>query len=163
MQLYLTVGKLTVYEDKSTTPVSYVWHGGMQIDCDGSGGNPDRDPCWQSDTSLHSGGRALNAYKVPFVVVPPEVRRGVPGIVLGCAAQVSYNGKTIDAVVGDIGPSAKAQGERYNVGEASVHAAYLLGIPHHPRHGGVEEGVTYRIFPGQAAEVLDVIYHLVAM
>src|SRR5437899_8982203 len=48
----------------------------------------------------------LNADVDRYIVVPPAIRNGVKGIVIGCQAQVvnTKNGLQSDAVVGDIGP-----------------------------------------------------------
>src|SRR5262245_17892923 len=85
------------------------WTAKMAVDCDGSGGNPDNDPYYQDDTSLHYRGEALDAYAVPFIVVPPSVRNGVKPVVMGCQAVVInlVNGLCTPAVVGDQGPSSK--------------------------------------------------------
>jgi hypothetical protein len=127
------------------------------IDADGAGGNIWRDPDFQPETSLKlPSGKSLNANQVPFIVVPPAIIRGVQDIVLGCAARVTYKGKTITAVVGDIGPKAK-------LGELSVCAAKLLGIPCSPIHGGITpHHVFYEIWPGVSTEFDGVAYALQA-
>lgn len=111
------------------------------------------DPDWQNDTALHHGDNALDATKVPFIVVPPIIRKGVVGIVLGCQAAVAYNGKTCSAVVGDIGPHDK-------LGEISVACAEALGIPSSPIDGGVDSGVSYHLLPGVPAVVDGITYNL---
>lgn len=129
------------------------------IDCDGSGGNPDNDPYFQPDTSLHRNGQALNAYRENFIVVPPSIINGVRPIVLGCKAAVLYRetGKMIDAVVGDIGPRRK-------LGELSVAAARALGMSGNPNTGGEDDfrQVVYLLWPGIAAVVDGVQYNLQA-
>jgi|SRR6516164_7474254 hypothetical protein len=132
------------------------WTANMAIDCDGSGGNPDNDPYYQPDTSLHYNGKALNAYEVPFIVVPPAVINCVKPVVLGCMAVVVNlkNGMATQAVVGDVGPSSK-------IGEASCYCAELVGLDGNPNHGGCDENcIRYMIFPGEAAEVDGVTYKL---
>jgi hypothetical protein len=113
------------------------------IDADGSGPSLG-DPDFQSNTSLHLDGKALDATKVRYIVVPPSIISAVTPRVLGCQAHVSFQGKTVDAVVGDVGP-------RHKIGEISVKCAQDLGIPHSPTKGGVPLGVHYEIKPGQAA------------
>jgi hypothetical protein len=115
------------------------------IDADGSGPSLG-DPDFQNDTSRHLHGKALDATKVRYIVVPPSIIRAVTPIVLGCQAHVSFRGKTVDAVVGDVGPEEK-------IGEISVKCAADLGIKDSPTHGGVSGGVHYEIIPGQAAMV----------
>jgi ribosomal 50S subunit-recycling heat shock protein len=97
--------------------------------------------------------RYVDAASIPYVVVNPIVRKAAKGIVLGCAARVTYKEKTIEAVVADVGPRTK-------IGEISVAAAEMLGIPWNPRTGGVESGVLYEIFPGKAALINGEQYDL---
>lgn len=90
--------------------------------------------------------RYLDSEKVRFVVVPGPLRMKVRGVVLGCRATVTRpsNGASVEAVVGDIGPST-------HLGEASIAAARALGIPSSPKTGGVVSGLVYTIYPGEAA------------
>ena len=123
------------------------------IDADGSGpshGDPDK----QDDTSLHHNGQPLNADVDQYIVVPPAIISGVKPIVLGSQAHVTFGGKTVPAVVGDIGPHRK-------LGEISVACARALSIPSSPVSGGVDEHVVeYVIEPGVAADVNGVNYQL---
>jgi hypothetical protein len=134
--------------------------GDMDIDCDGSGGNPHHDPCFQPDTTLHYParpsklGKPLCAEKVPYVVVPPIVVRGTRCIVMGSLCEVTYRDKMAFAVVGDSGPTSK-------VGEGSPRLAELLGINSNPNHGGVDEfAVTYKIHVGVPAIINGITYQL---
>ena|SRR5438105_5764339 len=125
------------------------------IDADGSGPSHG-DPDWQNDTTLHHNGRALNADVDQYIVVPPAIISGVGPIVLGSQAHVTntLNGKSCEAVVGDIGPHRK-------LGEISVACAKALGIPSSPVSGGVDEHVVkYVIEPGVPAVVNGVTYQL---
>lgn len=145
---------VTVHDDGG---VSYVtpW---FRVDGDGDPTNAFRDPCWQADTSLHGpDGRAVNALTVPFGVVNPIVQAAVPGIVLGCEGIASYRGKSVAFVVADVGPRKK-------IGEGSVRLAELLGMPRSAVTGGQEGGVvSWRFYPGKAAEIDGVKYELKAM
>jgi hypothetical protein len=132
--------------------------GSQRHDCDGSGGNPDNDPYYQDDTSLHYKGKALNAYEVPFVVVPPLVIGCVLPIVLGCQGVCVNlkNGLSTPTVTGDIGPSAK-------IGEMSCECAARVGLSGNPNHGGTSENIIcYCIWPGIAALVDGIVYDLQA-
>lgn len=86
----------------------------------------------------------LNAETECFVVVPRKFVRSVAGIVLGCRCLVTNtgNGKTCEAVVGDIGP---------DFGEASIATAHALDVPGGPKAGGISTGITYQFFPGVPA------------
>lgn len=81
----------------------------------------------------------------PYIVVPPLVVQHTRGIVRGCLARVSYQGKSVDCVVADRGP-------RNLAGELSIAAAMMLGIPASPRRGGLDKvQVLYELWPGIAA------------
>lgn len=84
----------------------------------------------------------LDSETEDYIVVPPLIISGVKGVVRGAKAKVSYNGKTVDAVVGDKGPARKT-------GEISISLARKLGIPFSPKHGGIDKAeVFYEIWPG---------------
>ena len=104
----------------------------------------------------------VDSATVPFVVVPSMIVSGVPGIVLGCRAVVTNmgNGKTVEAVVADRGPSQK-------LGEISLACARAIGVPvneaaRHPANSGGTDSQTirYQLFPGTAAIVGGVTYPL---
>lgn len=87
----------------------------------------------------------VDAETIPYVVVPPLIVQSVEGVVRGCRARVTFQGKTIDCVVADLGPRTK-------IGELSIAAAKALGIPSSPRNGGREVAdVEYELWPGIAA------------
>lgn len=115
--------------------------GDMDIDCDGSGGNPHGDRFFAPDTTLHFQGHALNAEKIPFIVLPPEIIDLVPGKMLGAKSRMSYRGKSVDTVVGDVGPHNKA-------GEGSPAAAQAVDIPSNPNTGGIDDPhVLFEVWP----------------
>jgi len=130
---------ITLNEDGSVE-----WDSKGAVDDDGSGGNAWGDPDFQPSTSFRQDGQSLNAETENYVVVPPAVLEGVAPIVLGCQAEVSYGGKTVQAVVGDIGPHAK-------LGENSVALYRALGLLDSPLSGGVDSGMHTKIWPGTPA------------
>ena len=71
----------------------------------------------------------VDSETIPYVVIPPLIIQKTKGIVRGCRARVTFNGKSVDCVVADRGPSAK-------IGELSIAAARAVGIPSSPRNGG---------------------------
>ena len=150
VSIYRFVDDITAFE-------TVLFTAGARIDCDGSGGNPDHDPYFQDDTTLHGpDGKALNAYKTPFIVVPPVVCKRTKGIVLGATALVKnvFNNHTCVAVVGDIGP-------RHKIGEMSPACAVALGLDGNPNHGGTSSKcIEYEIQVGKPAEVNGVQYKL---
>jgi Fungal chitosanase of glycosyl hydrolase group 75 len=133
-----------------------VFRADADIDCDGSGGNPDDDPYFQPDTTLHRDGEALNAYEEPFIVVPPVVCRKTTGIVLGSLALVENinTGEICFAVVGDLGPSRK-------VGELSPACAEQISVDPNPVTGGEQRNIIrYSIFVGVPAVINGLKYVL---
>ena len=113
---------------------------------------------WYSSTTYSWKGRPLetryvDSTAVPYVVVNPHVRAKAKGAVIGCKARVTYKDKTIDAVVADISGGN-------DIGEMSIAAAQLLGIPSSLRKGGTESGVTFEFWPDQAAVVNGETYPL---
>ena len=98
--------------------------------------------------------RAVDAWSVPYVVVNPHVQYNATGVVLGCLATVAYQGRSIEAVVADVGPGNR-------IGEISVAAAKALNIPSSPLSGGVSGfEVSYTLYPGKAAVINGVTYPL---
>lgn len=98
----------------------------------------------------------VDSETVPYIVVPPQIIQRTKGAVLGCKAQVTHlkNGRLVEAVVADVGPRSK-------VGELSIEAARVLGIPSSPRRGGEDRPVLkYELWPGVPALVNGCRYAL---
>lgn len=133
-----------------------------------------RDPCpgaFVSPTSLHLLARDgsplpssdpfkyVDAETVPGIVVSPKIILAVPGLVLGCRARITWRGRSIEAVVFDVGPRSKC-------GEISIGAAKAfrdLGMSASARSGGIEENeVGYELWPGVPAVVNGITYPLQA-
>ena len=130
----------------------------FRVDGDGDPDNTFHDPCWQKDTSLHGpDGLPVNALTMPYVVLNPYIAASVPGVFLGCLALVSYRGKTVSAVVADVGPKSK-------VGEGSEALAAALGLPNSSVSGGLERDMAHPVewilYPGKAALVNGVQFAL---
>lgn len=91
----------------------------------------------------------VDSEMIPYICVPPEIQKGVMGVVLGCKCTVSYKGRPVkEGMVADIGPRSK-------IGEISIAMARLLGINPDPRKGGEDRPLlTYHIFPGISARYL---------
>ncbi len=98
----------------------------------------------------------LNADVDSYIVVPPAIRNGVKGVVIGCLANVTNtkNGRHTAAVVGDVGPHKK-------LGEISCACASAIDLNPSPVDGGIDEhAIEYVIFPGVPAIVNGKQYHL---
>ncbi len=85
--------------------------------------------------------RYVDSEKVPFIAIPPQLRD--QGVKLGdlVAVRNDKTGKTVFAVVADIGP-------RTHQGEGSIKLAKELGLNADARRGGVGSGISYVVFPG---------------
>jgi len=127
---------------QKTPSGALAWKGKMDVDCDGAPNCKSIDPDGQATTSHTYMGKALDASKMNYMVLPGGLAKQM-GLQLGDVAAVSYNGKTAYAIYGDVGPKSKA-------GEASMHLAQQLGIPSSPTRGGTSSGVSYIVFPHSA-------------
>ncbi|MFJ9629690.1 glycoside hydrolase family 75 protein [Streptomyces sp. NPDC101175] len=141
-------------------PGVYSYTSGMAIDTDGS--DPDPDPDHQGETTWEdSNGKALGAHHVPFYVLGDDCwdrkspcphffykERGMKGRQF---ALMFYDGKVIGSIFGDTqtaNSQTTSDNDSRELGEASVKAAQLLGIPSSGTTGGVDNGVTVVMFSG---------------
>jgi Fungal chitosanase of glycosyl hydrolase group 75 len=140
----------------------YAYSSGMAIDTDGSDSDP--DPDHQGETTWSdSNGQALGAHHVPFYVLGDDCwdrtspcphffykEHGMSGRQF---ALMFYNGKVIGSIFGDTQTAnnqTTSDNDSRELGEASVKAAQLLGIPSSGTTGGVDNGVTVVIFSGSS-------------
>jgi hypothetical protein len=140
----------------------YAYNSGMAIDTDGSDSDP--DPDHQGETTWEdSNGQALGAHHVPFYVLGDDCwDRTSPcphffykehAITGRQFALMFYNGKCIGSIFGDTQTAnnqTTSDNDSRELGEASVKAAQLLGIPSSGTTGGVDSGVTVVIFSGSS-------------
>ncbi|MCC7535227.1 MAG: glycoside hydrolase family 75 protein [Deltaproteobacteria bacterium] len=127
------------------------WTADLDIDCDGGRGDICMsDPDYLPETSgVDSTGAPLDASTLPFIVIPlasSRFRYADHGIRIGQVGLVLYRDRMVFGIFGDAGPASI-------IGEASFAMAEALGIPSSPRTGGVDSGVTYLVFTGDAARV----------
>jgi hypothetical protein len=140
----------------------YAYTSGMAIDTDGSDSDP--DPDHQGETTWEdSNGQALGAHHVPFYVLGDDCwDRTTPcphfyykehGMSGRQFALMFYNGKVIGSIFGDTqtaNDQTTSDNDSRELGEASVKAAQLLGIPSSGTTGGVDNGVTVVMFSGSS-------------
>src|SRR5215813_4612469 len=143
-------------------PGVYAYTSGMAIDTDGS--DPDPDPDHQGQTTWQdSAGKYLGAHHVPFYVLGDDCwDRKSPcphffykdhNIKGRQFALMFYKGKCIGSIFGDTqtaNDQKTSDNDSRELGEASVKAAQLLGIPSSGTTGGVDNGVTVVIFSGSS-------------
>lgn len=150
----LTINPVTIWQSVDGSYVKFV--SDLDVCNDGSGPSHG-DPYYQSQTAYYNGGKYLNADQDKYIVVPPQVRKMVPGIVMGCKGKLTNmeTGVTSAAVTGEIGPSDKT-------GEAAYCLALLVNpkITHNagdkkliymyecwPDVPAVVDGKTYKLEP----------------
>lgn len=148
---------VNVYE---VTSGVFAYTSSMAIDTDGI--DPDRDPDHQDETTWQdSSGAYLGAHHVPFYVLGDDCwdrtspckhfyypEHNIRGLQF---ALIFYKGKVIGSVFGDTqtgNSQTTSDNDSRELGEASVEAAVLLGIPSSGTTGGVDDGVTVVIFSG---------------
>jgi hypothetical protein len=155
----MTHSNVNVYQ---VSPGAFAYTAGMAIDTDGSDSDPDPDHQGQTTWSDNSG-KALGAHHVAFFVLGDDCwdrtspcphffykEHSITGLQF---ALFFYNGKVIGGVFGDTQTAnnqTTSDNDSRELGEASVHAASMLGIPSSGTTGGVDNGVTYVILSGSS-------------
>jgi glycosyl hydrolase group 75 (putative chitosanase) len=140
----------------------YSYTSSLSIDDDGS--DPDPDPDHQNQTTFQdSNGRQLAAHHVPFYVLGDDCfdrkspcphffykEHNIKGRQF---ALMFFKGKVIGAIFGDTqtgNNQTTSDNDSRELGEGSVKAASLLGIPSSGTTGGVDNGVTVVILSGSS-------------
>lgn len=142
-RLIATIEGQPIWElDDAVKSVTFV--GRLRVDDDGTGSSHG-DPFHQTQTSLRVNGQPLNSDIDRYIVVPPQLLRGVKGIVLGCRVLVIYAGMIIEAVAGDVGPEDR-------LGEGSLALISILGMNPDVNKGGDDNPtVVFIVYPGKPA------------
>jgi hypothetical protein len=126
----------------------------LDICNDGSGPDYD-DPHHQAQTAYYNDGKFLNADIDKYIVIPPQIRKGVIPAVMGCQGRMTNlgTGQWSAAVTGEIGPDDKT-------GEA----AYCLAKELQPKitHNSGDSRLIYlyELWPGLPAVVDGKLYKL---
>jgi hypothetical protein len=152
LEVLLVIPPVTIYKSASGDYVCFTSN--LDICNDGSGPSHD-DPSYQAATAYYNGGKYLNADKDKYIVVPPQIRSMLPGVVMGCQARATNTktGVTSAAVVGDIGPKTKT-------GEAAYCLAKILN-PSITHNAGDDELIyLYELLPDTPAVVDGKTYKL---
>lgn len=113
--------------------------------CNDGTGPKHGDPSYQSKTAYNP---FLNADRDKYIVTPPQVRSGVPPIVIGCLGRVTNleNQKWSWGVVGDVGPPDIT-------GECSYALAKHINRKITYNAGDDRQIYLYEMWPGIAAVV----------
>lgn len=152
----LTIAPVTIYYEDGG---AYVWFVSDLDICNDGCGPAHGDDYHQAQTAYYSGGieggKYLNADVDRYIVIPPQVRAQLPGILMGCLGRLTNKntGKSFPGVIGEIGPDDKT-------GEA----AYCLAKKANPAisyNCGDEARIyLYEMWPGIPAVVDNFTYKL---
>lgn len=154
LELLLEIGGVPIFTGYDGHYVVFISN--LDVCNDGSGPKHG-DPHYQSQTAYYNGGKYLNADKDKYIVIPPQIRSGVPPAVMGCQARMTNlkTGRWSAAICGEIGPKDKTGEAAYciakelqpkithNTGDTSCIYLYELwpGIP------AVVDGKHYKLEP----------------
>jgi hypothetical protein len=151
-QVLLRIPPVTIYEQ---TDRSYVYFkSDLDVCTDGTGDHHgDKTPL--DETAYQNGGKYLNADKDKYMVIPPQIRSMVPGVVMGCQGRVTNleTGIQHEAVVGEIGPKNKT-------GECAICLAQLLNPLVTANSGDAKRIYFYELWPDKPAVVDGQSYKL---
>jgi Fungal chitosanase of glycosyl hydrolase group 75 len=120
--------------------------------CNDGVGPSHGDPSYQSMTAYNP---YLNADEDKYIVTPPQIRTGVPPVVLGCLGRVTNLMTRVWSwgVVGDVGPDDKT-------GECAYCLAKILFPTATYNSGDKRFDYLYEFWPGVAAIVDQKEYKL---
>lgn len=156
MNELLTIHPVTIYERLASRHIAFV--SDLDICNDGCGPDYD-DPHHQSQTAYYSGGieggQYLNADVDKYIVIPPQIRSIVPGVVMGCLGRATnlLTGVWSEGVIGEIGPDDKT-------GETAYCLAKILN-PDIGHNSGDEERIyLYELWPDIPAHAGTFTYKL---
>jgi hypothetical protein len=151
-----TLENCPIYAVEKFGVLRIEWVAKMAVCNDGTKANPEGDPHHCDETAYYNGGKFVDPYNVPYIVVPPLIIEGCDPTVLGCQGAIVNlkNGQSTPAGVFEIGPDEK-------LGEASCEAAGRVGLSSSPIDGGTDEHIIlYAIWPGIAAVIDGITYKL---
>jgi hypothetical protein len=116
--------------------------------CNDGSGPAHRDPHHQSQTAYYNNGKFLSADRDKYLVIPPQIKKAIAPVVMGCQGRVTNLLTSIssEAVTGDIGPSDKT-------GEAAYCLAKILNPKITYNSGDKNRIYLYELWPGLPAVV----------
>ena len=130
------------YPTPSSQGIS-VHKGSIRICTDGSDGTKVDDNDWWPETAYSHNGNYLDAYTVPYVVIPMEDQSAKLG---DCALLINHDtGMSVMCVIGDRGP------KKNGWGEVSIAAIWDTGNPEHmtaTHASGLSNNYEIIIYPG---------------
>lgn len=152
----LTIDGVKIYYEDGG---AYCWFVSDLDICNDGCGPAHGDPHHQSQTAYYSGGieggKYLNADVDKYIVIPPQIRSLLPGVVMGCLGRLTNKktGKAFAGVTGEIGPD-------YTSGEAAYCLAKKINPAIQHNSGDKNRIYLYEIWPDIPAVVGDFTYKL---
>ena len=145
LEVLLTIDGVNILVNEDMSYVCFT--SDLDICNDGSGPSHG-DTSYQSMTAYYNAGKYLNADKDKYIVVPPQIRSMVPGVVMGCQGKVTHMGTKVESpgVIGDIGPD-------YTTGECAYCLAKVINPSVGHNSGDKLRIYFYELWPGVPAVV----------
>lgn len=152
LRVLITIGGVNIYTNEDQ---SYVCFKSDLSICNDGSGPSHGDADYQNQTAYWNGGKFLNADVDRYIVVPPQVRSMVPGVVMGCKAQLTNLDTDVfsAAVTGDIGPKTIT-------GEAAYCLAKIVNPSITHNAGDDRQIYFYELWPDVPAVVNGKTYKL---
>jgi hypothetical protein len=152
LEVLLNIGGINIYRNADASYICFV----SDLDvCNDGSGPAHGDPYHQPQTAYYNQGKFLNADTDRYIVIPPQIRAQVPGVVMGAQARLTNleTKATSPAVTGEIGPKDKT-------GEAAYCLAKLIN-PTITHNAGDENLIyLYELWPDVPATVNQKTYKL---
>lgn len=156
LEVLMKIGSVSIYTTRDKSYCSFV----SDLDiCNDGCGPAHGDQYHQAMTAYYSGGREggqyLNADVDKYIVVPPQIRAKLPGVVMGCLGKVTNlkTQVTEKGVVGEIGPDDKT-------GETAYCLAKIINPMIEYNSGDEDETYLYELWPGVPATIEGFTYKL---
>jgi len=152
LEILLIITPVSIYQKPDGSYVCF--QSDLDVCNDGSGPSHG-DPDYQPQNAYYNGGKFLNADVDKYIVIPPQIRSMVPGVVMGCQGCLTNldTGAKHDAVVGDIGPKSKT-------GEAAYCLAKIVNPTITHNSGDKRLIYMYELWPDVPAVVNGKTYKL---
>jgi len=156
LEVLMKVGSVEIMTNRDKTYCSFV--SDLDICNDGSG-PAHGDQHHQAMTAYCSGGKTgskyMNADVDRYIVVPPQIRAKLPGVVMGCRGRVTNLRTQVveEGVIGDIGPDDKT-------GETAYVLAKKLNPMIEHNSGDSQKDYLYELWPDVPGTDGDFTYKL---